>query len=110
MNINFSHDEKPSVLMNNLLALMPAGYKPDFMFTGHFLRHMPQEIRVLLLHHVDSDPRELAAVADELWQIRSAAPVNIFLFQEEDQVEDINAHRNASSSANRHSQNNANSR
>ena len=82
MNINFSHDEKPSSLMNNLLALMPAGYKPDFMFTGHFLRRLPQEIRILLLRHVDSSPRELAAAADELWQVRTAPTVNSFTFQE----------------------------
>ena len=110
ININYSHDEKPSVLMNNLLALMPAGYKPDFMFIGHFLRRMPQEIRVLLLRHVDSEPRELAAVADELWQIRSAAPVNSFSYQEEDQFQDLNVLRNTSSSANRQSQNNSNTR
>ena len=68
LNLPLAADDRPSTLMNAMLALMPPGYKPDFVFTSLFLRRVSSDIRSHLLKKVDGDPRELAAEADILWQ------------------------------------------
>ena len=98
MSLPFSPDEKPSILMNSMLALMPDGYTPDFIFKSLFLRRLPHEIRIFLLKNMDKDPRDLADEADELWQDRSGAVNNCTL---EDDVEDVNVIRNQSSNRRR---------
>ena len=72
VNLPLVVDQKPSILMNKMLALYPADSKPDFMFRGHFLR-LPAEIRSHLIHESIIDPRALKA--DALWQSRALFPV-----------------------------------
>ena len=38
-------DQKPSHLMNRMLALLPDDYKPNFKLQGLFLRRLPIEVR-----------------------------------------------------------------
>jgi len=75
VNLPLVVDQKPSILMNKMLALYPADSKPDFMFRGHFLRRLPAEIRSHLIHESILDPRALAVKADALWQSRALFPV-----------------------------------
>lgn len=70
-------DRKPSVLMNEMLALMD-GHKPCLLFEQVFLEQMPDDIRLILADDDFTDPRRLAARADELWQAKqqSEAVIN----------------------------------
>ena len=56
--------------MNTMLALLPDGYIPGFIFNFLFLQRMPADVRGLLAAQRIKDPRELAARADECWVIR----------------------------------------
>ncbi|KAK3873159.1 hypothetical protein Pcinc_021797 [Petrolisthes cinctipes] len=62
-------DRKPSELMNEMLALME-GHKSCLLFEQIFLEQMPEDIRLLLAQYTFTDPRSLAARADELWQTK----------------------------------------
>ena len=66
-------DKKPSVLMNEMLALI-ADHCPCFLFNYLFLQLLPDDIRMILSGQQWNDPRQLAARADELWLARSPAP------------------------------------
>ncbi|KAK4325415.1 hypothetical protein Pmani_004010 [Petrolisthes manimaculis] len=59
-------DRKPSELINEMLALME-GHKSCLLFEQIFLEQMPEDIRLLLAQDTFTDPRGLAARADELW-------------------------------------------
>ena len=59
-------DRKPSMLMNEMLALMD-GHTPCFLFEQLFLEQMPDDIRLMLAGESFTDPRQLAARADVLW-------------------------------------------
>ena len=63
-------DQKPSNLMNRMLALLPDDYKPDFILRGLFLEQLPINVRSHLLRKKVSDLRALALKADELYQSR----------------------------------------
>ena len=77
LNLPLSSDERPSTLVNKMLAAMPPGYKPDFLFNSLFLRRLPSKIRVHLLKKVDEDARELGVEADELWQDKVVSVHNL---------------------------------
>jgi len=62
-------DDKPSVLMDNMLALME-GHEPCFIFRCLFLERLPEEIRGILAHSQITDCRQLAKAADTLWETR----------------------------------------
>ncbi|KAK4321700.1 hypothetical protein Pmani_007497 [Petrolisthes manimaculis] len=62
-------DRKPSELMNEMLALME-GHKFCLLYEQIFLEQMPEDIRLLLAQDTFTDPRGLAARADELWQTK----------------------------------------
>ena len=70
VSLPLSGDQKPSYLMNRMLALLPDNYKPDFILTGLFLRHLPIDVWSHLLHEKVSVHRALALKADELYQSR----------------------------------------
>ena len=70
VSLPLSGDQKPSHLMNRMLALLPNDYKPDFILRGLFLRRLPIDVRYHLLREKVSDPRALALKADELYQSR----------------------------------------
>ena len=59
VSLPLSGDQKPSHLMNRMLALLPDDYKLDFILRGLFLRCLPLDVRSHLLHKKVSDPRAL---------------------------------------------------
>ena len=80
VSLSISGDQKPSHLMNRMLALYPDDFKPDFVFRGLFLRRLPIEMRAHLLRESIDDPIEMALKADELHQNRvSSAAANILV-------------------------------
>ena len=70
-------DQKPSHLMNRMLALLPDDYKTNFILGGLFLHRLPIEVCSHLLQEKISDPCSLALKADELFQSRVSSPVNL---------------------------------
>ena len=66
-SLPLSSDQKPSHLMNRMLALLPDDYRPDFILRGLFLQRLPIEVWSHLLREKVSDPRALALKADELY-------------------------------------------
>lgn len=62
-------DDKPSVLMDSMLALLD-GHEPCFLFRGLFLERLPEEIRCILAHSGVRDCRQLSRAADNLWETR----------------------------------------
>ena len=88
-------DQKPSHLMNRMLALLPDDYKPDFILRGLFLRHLHIDVRSHLLREKVSDPRVLALKADKLYQSQvSPSSVNLLAdaFGESLQVNLVSSH------------------
>ena len=81
VSLQLTGDQKPSHLMNRMLALLPDNYKPDFILCGLFLRRLPIEVRSHLLQEKISDPRALALKADKLFQSRVSSPVNLLAEQ-----------------------------
>ena len=66
-SLPLAKDQKPSHLMNRMLALLPDDCKPDFILRGLFLRRLPIDVFSHLLREKVSDPRALALKADELY-------------------------------------------
>lgn len=62
-------DRKPSVLMNEMLALLD-GHQPCLLFEQIFLEQLPDDIRIAVADDDFSDPRKLATRADVLWQAK----------------------------------------
>ncbi len=62
-------DEKPSHLMDDMLALL-GKHPPCFLFRSLFLERLPEEIRSVLVHSKEEDCRQLAKAADALWEAR----------------------------------------
>ena len=81
VSLPLTGDQKPSHLMNRMLALLPDDHKPDFILHGLFLGHLPVEVCSHLLQEKISDPRSLALKADELFQSRVSSPVNLLAEQ-----------------------------
>ena len=73
VNLPAMGDQKPTVLMDKMLHLLPAGHDPCFLFKFLFLQRLPADLRVLLMNDVSDLPRDLAAKADVLWTARSAS-------------------------------------
>jgi hypothetical protein len=71
LNLQGLGDEKPSQLMDKMLALL-GGHTPCFLFREIFMRQMPPDIRPYLAHANIANFRELAKAADVLWMSRSA--------------------------------------
>ena len=57
VSLQLTGDQKPSHLMNRMLALLPDNYNPDFILCGLFLCCLPIEVRSHLLQEKISDPR-----------------------------------------------------
>lgn len=70
-------DQRPSSLMNKMLALLPPGDNPDTLFLTHFLDRLPQNIREHLAINTFNSPRDLAQHADQLWEARSTSNVSL---------------------------------
>jgi len=59
-------DGKPSELMDKMLALMPTGKQPDFLFREIFMQQLPSDVRSHLIQADIENFRELAKAADKL--------------------------------------------
>jgi len=69
-------DRRPSQLMSDMLALLPAGNTPDTLFLCHFLQRLPISMRDQLAP-ADCDTAEAMAVhADRLWDTRAGQPIS----------------------------------
>jgi len=100
-NLPLSGDMKPSRLMSNMLALLPAGHEPCFFLKGAFLKRLPADIGAHLIRDDFSDPISFALKADEIYQSRVASnPVYAVSSSPEDSV---NAVRSSGSSRPRRS-------
>jgi len=66
-------DLRPSQLLDNMLALLPPGEPPGLLFQGLFLRRLPSEIRDHLAAGNFDSVREMAVMADQLWDARQGA-------------------------------------
>lgn len=73
LNIQGLGDDKPSLLMDRMLALL-GDHKPCFLFKELFLKQLPPDMRSHLVHLNLGDYRELAQAADRLWISRSPDP------------------------------------
>ena len=80
MSLTLVAKEKPFMLMGKMCSLLPLSRrvhkKECFLFKGFFLDHLPPNIRTHLMREDISNPRKLAAKADEIWQSSSARSVN----------------------------------
>ena len=76
VNLPSMGNQKPTVLMDRMLHLLPAGHDPCFLFKFLILQHLPADLQVLLMNDVTDLPRDLAAKADILWTARSARSTN----------------------------------
>ena len=76
VNLPSTGNQKPTVLMDRMLHLLPAGHDPCFLFKFLILQHLPADLQVLLMNDVTDLPRDLAAKADILWTARSARSTN----------------------------------
>lgn len=63
-------DGRPSALMATMLALLPGDEKPGYIFRSLFMRRLPSDIREHLVSQKFEDDREMAAMADVLWDAR----------------------------------------
>ena len=66
-------DSKPSVLMDEMLALL-GDHPPCLLFEQLFLERLPEDIRVQLVDAKIEDHRELARRADALWAAKGMSP------------------------------------
>jgi len=70
-------DQRPSQLLDSMLALLPPGEPPGLLFQGLFLRRLPTEIRDHIAAGDYSSIRDMATVADQLWDARRESPAAI---------------------------------
>jgi hypothetical protein len=63
-------DQRPSQLMDKMLALLSTNTKPDEVFMGLFMDRLPVEMRAQLSLQDYESPRHLAAAADLIWDAR----------------------------------------
>jgi hypothetical protein len=68
-------DQRPSQLMDKMLALLSSGTKPDEVFMGLFMDRLPVEMRAQLSLQDYESPRHLAAAADLIWDARGPVAV-----------------------------------
>ena len=61
VSLPLSVDQKPSHLMNRMLALLLEDYKPGFILRGLFLRWLPADVHAHLLQEDISDPCALSS-------------------------------------------------
>ena len=72
LDCNGLGDSKPSALLDQLLALVPTGQDPGFLFRQVFLRQLPSDVRALLAQSTKTgfavtDLRALALEADNYY-------------------------------------------
>jgi hypothetical protein len=63
-------NRRPSVMMDNMLALLPEDVPPNRLFLALFLRRLPADIRDHLVTQDLKTPAEMAAAANRLFDAR----------------------------------------
>lgn len=63
----------PSALMASMMANMPEGEKPGYLFLGLFLHRLPADLREHLVARDFNSPQEMATHADKLWDARNSS-------------------------------------
>ena len=69
-------DRRPSQLMSDMLALLPAESVPDTLFLCHFLRRLPVTMRDHLAAADCNTAEEMSRHADRLWDARAGQPIS----------------------------------
>ena len=64
-------DLRPSQLLDAMLALLPVGEQPGVIFQALFLQRLPTDMRDHLVAANLETPREMAVLADRMWDSRS---------------------------------------
>ena len=76
IEMRFSPAERPSKLLNRMVALLPRGVSPDkpgWLFEAHFLRLLPSDVTSHLIGVNFDSIRAMAKRADELFDARPAS-------------------------------------
>jgi hypothetical protein len=68
-------DRRPSRMMSDMLALLPAGSTADTVFLALFLRRLPSSMRDHLVAADFATPEQMSTHADLLWDARSSNSV-----------------------------------
>jgi hypothetical protein len=68
-------DRRPSRMMSEMIALLPAGVAPDLLFFCLFLRRLPASLRDHVAAADHKTAATMAAHADLLWDARSGSTV-----------------------------------
>ena len=72
-------DQRPTALMDAMLALLPDDEVPGALFLGLFLERLPVEMRDHLVAGDFENPSEMALHADKLWDARKTQATDSFL-------------------------------
>jgi len=89
-------DEKPSALMDKMLALL-GDHPPCFLFKRHFLQRLPAEIRAPLLNGGENNMRKLAEQADLIWQARAGMSTSAVAVSDDTEVNKVTKPKGANS-------------
>jgi hypothetical protein len=66
-------DNRPSALMDSMLAILPPGEQAGVVFLAMFLRRLPTDLRDHLAGKDFASPQQMAEHADTLWDARAGA-------------------------------------
>jgi len=81
-------DQRPSQLMDQLLATLPPGETPGLLFKGIFLDRMPTDLRAHVQGAAEQQScRQLAVACDAVWLARVKRPAKVAAVT--DQVEGV---------------------
>ena len=67
-------DLRPSQLLDAMMALLPAGEQPGYLFKALFLERLPADMKDQLAAGNYDSPREMAVVADRMWDAKRSQP------------------------------------
>ena len=73
-NLSLTGDMQPSTLMSWMLGILPDGHKPCFFLRAAFLKCLPAEVSVHLVHNRASDPLTLASVLTRFFRVLFLRP------------------------------------
>ena len=68
--------DKPSVLLDKMIILLPPDEPQGHLFKTHFLRRLPTNIRQHLSHKTFASTREMAAFADTIFDMEKSYPIS----------------------------------
>ena len=69
-------DRRPSALMSDMAALLPADAQPDTLFLALFLRRLPPSLRDHLAAADLDTADDMAELADKLWDARNSQSIS----------------------------------